>query len=67
VLTREAEQRLMPSGLPDGPALPDMSGGVDLSDPPPASAGAGAGAVAQPPPSLQKPVNLTKSHADPGG
>ena len=68
VLTREAEQRLMPSGLPDGPALPDLSGGVDLSDPPPAPAGAGAeaGSMAQPP-SLQKPVNLTKSHADPGG
>ncbi|MGI9218153.1 MAG: flagellar motor protein MotB [Hydrogenophaga sp.] len=65
VLTQEAERRLMPGGPADAPALPDMSGGVDLSDPPPA---AGAAAAAQPAsPALQKPVNLTKSRTDTGG
>jgi len=63
VLTQEAERRLMPGGPADAPALPDLSGGVDLSDPPPAQ----AAAAAPPATALQKPVNLTKSRTDTGG
>ena len=63
VLTQEAERRLMPGGPADAPALPDMSGGVDLSDPPPAQ----DAAAVHPAMALQKPVNLTKSRTDTGG
>ena len=63
VLTQEAERRLMPGGPADAPALPDLSGGVDLSDPPPAQ----DAAAAPPATALQKPVNLTKSRTDTGG
>ncbi len=63
VLTQEAERRLMPGGPADAPALPDMSGGVDLSDPPPAQ----DAAAVHPAMARQKPVNLTKSRTDTGG
>ncbi len=64
VLTQEAERRLMPSAPADAPGLPNMSGGIDLSDPPPVQEGA---AAPLPSPTLQKPANLTKSRSEPGG